>query len=177
MIELSSVLWLAVMLSGLLGFLRGWREEIQVMVIPIAYIYLLIQFDLFVRAIGFLANISTNVWFILHVIGFLGTTWYFGYRGHRIVDPRYGRFNSSASWLGALFGALNGWLLMGTFWYLMDIHEYPLTPYITAPSITSPSADAVWALPPVLFTGGISAGNPDFLLVVVLIAILIRFRA
>lgn len=178
MIELSSVMWLAVILSALLGFLRGWRAEVPVLVIPIAYIYVLLQFDSLIRAVGFLASISPYVWFILHVIGFFSTVWYFGYRGRRLIDDD-GRIklSSSASFLGALFGAVNGWLLMGTFWYLMDIHEYPLAPYITAPTLNSPSAEAIWMLPPVLFTGGIGSGNPDFLLVVGLFVLLLRVRS
>lgn len=176
MIELSSVLWLSVLLFGLLGFLRGWREEAPVFVVPLAYTYVLIQFDSFIRAYGFFANIDTYVWFVLHLIAFGSSVWYFGYRGHQFSDPQFGRFNSSASWLGALFGGVNGWLVVGTFWYLMDLHEYPLAPYITAPALGSPSAESVWALPAVLFTGGLGSGNPDFLLIIVIAAFLLRVR-
>lgn len=180
MIELSSVLWLAVMLSALLGFLRGWRAEVRVLFIPIAYIYALLQFDALIRSFSIFANFSSYVWFILHSVGFFVAVWYFGYRGRQLIDTENGRayvkLNSATSWLGALFGAVNGWLMMGTFWYLMDIHGYPLTPYITAPTLTSPSVDALWALPPVIFTGGLAGGNPDFLLIAALGVLVLRLR-
>lgn len=181
MIELSSVLWLAVMLSALLGFLRGWRSEVRVLFIPIAYIYVLLQLDALIRSFTLFANFSSYVWFVLHSVGFFTAVWYFGYRGRQLIDNEDGRYyvrlNSSASWLGALFGGLNGWLMMGTFWYLMDIHGYPLAPYITAPLLNSPSVQALWSLPPVIFTGGLSAGNPDFLLVTALGILVLRLRA
>jgi len=180
MIELSSVLWLVVMLSALLGFLRGWRAEVRVLFIPIGYIYVLLQFDALIRSFTILSGISAYIWFILHTVGFFTAVWYFGYRGRQLIATEGGRYyvrlNSSASWLGALFGAINGWLLMGTFWYLMDVHGYPLAPYITAPALNSPSIQALWALPPVIFTGGISAGNPDFLLVAALFVLVLRLR-
>jgi len=181
MIELSSVMWLAVMLSGLLGFLRGWRAEVRVLFIPIAYIYVLLQLDAIIRAFTLLVGVSSYVWFILHSVGFFVTVWYFGYRGRQLIDTEgeryYVRLNSSSSWLGALFGGINGWLMMGTFWYLMDVHGYPLAPYITAPGLNSPSVQALWALPPVIFTGGISAGNPDFLLIAALFVLAMRLRS
>ena len=101
---------------------------------------------------------------------------YYGYTLRQAPVDNQGRrlqikFNSSASWLGALFGAINGWLVAGTIWYLMDINEYPLSPFIIAPAINSPSADALGTLPVVLFTGGLSGGSVSFLLVVAIAAI------
>lgn len=72
-----------------------------------------------------------------------------------------------------LFGGINGWLIAGTAWFLMDINEYPLSPFIVAPSATSPTALALGMNPVVLLTGGLGGGAPTFLLIAALAALVL----
>lgn len=175
MIELSSLMWFTAVLTGIFGFLRGWRREVPVMAAGLLGIFLLIQADVLLRSIPFLSGTGREVTFAIQSILFLAMI-YVGYTiRHAPVDDQGRRvqlkLNSSASWLGLLFGAINGWLVAGTLWYLMDINEYPLSPFIIAPAIDSPSANALGTLPVILFTGGLNGGSVSFLLVVAIAAI------
>lgn len=174
MIELSSLMWFVALLTSVFGFLRGWRREVPVIAAALMGIFIILQIDVMLRAIPFIASTGREVSFSIQVLLF-SLMIYFGYTRRQAPVDNQGRrlhikFNSSASWLGALFGAINGWLVAGTIWYLMDINEYPLSPFIIAPAVNSPSADALGTLPVLLFTGGLSGGSVGFLLVVAIAA-------
>lgn len=175
MIELSSLMWFTAILTGIFGFLRGWRREVPVTATVLMSIFLLIQGDVLLRSIPFLSGMGREITFAIQLVLFLFAL-YYGYTSRVVTSDEQGRnvalrLNSSASFLGALFGAINGWLTMGTVWYLMDINEYPLSPFIIAPAVNSPSAGALGSLPAVLFTGGLNGGSVSFLLVVAIAAI------
>jgi hypothetical protein len=175
MIELSSLMWFVAILTAIFGFLRGWRREVPVIASALMGIFLLLQLDVLLRAIPFISGTGREITFSIQTILFMLII-YYGYTLRQAPVDNQGRrlqikFNSSASWLGALFGAINGWLVAGTIWYLMDINEYPLSPFIIAPAVNSPSADALGTLPVILFTGGLSGGSVSFLLVVAIAAI------
>ncbi|GIK30286.1 MAG: hypothetical protein IT298_14000 [Chloroflexi bacterium] len=177
MIELSSLMWLTALMAAVAGYLRGWRRETPVMVAALFGAYLLIQADVLLRSIPFLTGAGRELTFIVQ-IGIFGLIVYLGYgfrtaayyqRGRRVVF----KLNSAASWLGLLFGGINGWLIAGTAWFLMDINEYPLSPFIVAPSATSPTALALGMNPVVLLTGGLGGGAPTFLLIAALAALVL----
>ena len=175
MIELSSLMWFVAILTAIFGFLRGWRREVPVIASALMGIFLLLQLDVLLRSIPFISSTGRELTFSIQTILFMVII-YYGYTLRQAPVDNQGRrlqikFNSSASWLGALFGAINGWLVAGTIWYLMDINEYPLSPFIIAPAVNSPSADALGTLPVILFTGGLSGGSVSFLLVVAIAAI------
>ena len=96
---------------------------------------------------------------------------YIAYRNRSSTTRGKGRAISAESILGALVGFFNGYLIMGALWYFLDINEYPLDPLIIAPSITSPSAQNLAAMPMIVFSGGV-AGSGDFLAIVVIILLL-----
>jgi hypothetical protein len=56
--------------------------------------------------------------------------------------------------LGLVIGAVNGYLVFGSIWYYLDVTQYPLSPYITAPVPGSASAAMVSALPLVFLVQG-----------------------
>lgn len=175
MIELSSLMWFVAVLTAIFGFLRGWRREVPVIAASLLGIFLLLQADVLLRSIPFLSATGREVTFTIQVTLFMLVV-YIGYTLRQAPVNEQGyvvqiKFNSSASWLGLLFGAINGWLVAGTIWYLMDINEYPLSPFIIAPATDSPSAAALNSLPVVLFTGGLNGGSVGFLLVVAIAAI------
>ena len=73
--------------------------------------------------------------------------------------------------LGALAGGVNGYLIFGTIWYLLDINrlatgQYPLDPYIVAPIAGTPSAGTVPNLPLYLLTNNGANGDLLSLLVI-----------
>ena len=83
-----------------------------------------------------------------------------------------GRDTLQESVLGSLLGFLNGYLIWGTIWYFLDINQYPLTPWVIAPSPNSPSDNALSILPLVILGGG-PTGNGDLLAIAVIILFLI----
>ncbi len=168
-------MWFTAILTAVFGFLRGWRREVPVMAAALMGIFILIQADVLLRSVPFLSGTGREVTFAIQTLLFLLMI-YVGYTLRQAPVDDQGRrvqlkLNSSASWLGLLFGGINGWLVAGTVWYLMDINEYPLSPFIIAPAVNSPSANALGSLPVVLFTGGLSGGSVSFLLVVAIAAI------
>ncbi len=82
--------------------------------------------------------------------------------------------NLGAGILGAVVGFINGYILGGSIWYLLDINEYPLQQFVTAPALNSPSAQNINAIPLVLIGGGTS-GTGDLLAVLVILLLFIVF--
>jgi hypothetical protein len=80
--------------------------------------------------------------------------------------------------LGGLMGFVNGYLIMGTLWYFLDINRisdgnlYPLDPYVVAPPPGSPSAEVLSTLPLYVLGGG-PAGSGDLLALAVIALFLV----
>jgi hypothetical protein len=122
MISLVNVFWMYIILFAVIGFLRGWAKELLVgfaVVVAIAFNQLLERYALPDSMAGTLFWIRT---------GILAALVYFGYqtvisiarfqtagRRERLQDSLFGLF----------LGALNGYLVMGTFWSYWHEAEYP----------------------------------------------------
>jgi len=171
MIELSAVLVMMAIFFAIIGFLRGWNKEIVSTAGIVLGLFALFQFDALLRG-TLLANVSRDQVFWVQSGIFIAIV-FFAYQtrsimGSDIQRAREGRDNLQESVLGALLGALNGYLIWGSIWYFLDINEFPLAPYVVAPSPGSPSATTQNILPLVLLGGG-PGGNGDLLAVAVII--------
>ena len=171
MIELIALLFVMTILWGIFGFFRGLNRELIATAGIILAMFALFQFDTLLRN-TLLGGISTDQVFIIQSLIFIIIV-FFAYQtrtffGREVERGRDGRADSQNSVLGALVGALNGYLIWGTIWYFMDINEYPLSPYIIAPAPGSVSDQAQAALP-LVFLGGGPTGNGDLLAVLVII--------
>ena len=175
MMQLSAVLVMMAIFFAVIGFLRGWNKEIVSTAGIVLGLFALFQFDTILRG-TLLANVSRDQVFFVQTGIFVAIV-FFAYQTRSIMgadiarerrEERGGRDNLQESVLGALLGALNGYLIWGSIWYFMDINEYPLSPYIIAPSPGSPSATTQSILPLVLLGGG-PGGNGDLLAVAVII--------
>jgi hypothetical protein len=74
---------------------------------------------------------------------------FFGYETPslpRIAGPRFKRDNFRDSALGFILGAVNGYLIIGTLWALVDQAGYPFD-FVVAP-LTQNSMDMVLKMPP-----------------------------
>ncbi|MEP7289126.1 MAG: hypothetical protein ABI947_25515, partial [Chloroflexota bacterium] len=49
--------------------------------------------------------------------------------------------------LGFVVGGVNGYLIVGSIWYFLDVTAYPFAPFIIAPQPNSASAALVGSLP------------------------------
>lgn len=125
MISLTSVFWMYVILFAFIGFLRGWAKELLVgfaVIVAIAFNLLLEKYALPDSMTG-----ADMTLFWIRVI-ILAALVFFGYqtvisvarfqnagRRERLQDSLFGMF----------LGALNGYLVMGTFWSYWHAANYP----------------------------------------------------
>lgn len=171
MIQLSGVLWTMSIFFGIIGFLRGWNKEVISTAGIILGLFALFQFDSLIRG-TLLVNVSRDqVFFVQSVIFILIV--FFAYQTRQFSfggggGGGQGRDKLQSSVLGAILGAINGYLIWGTIWYFMDINEYPLAPLVIAPAPGSLSDQARDILPLVILGGG-PAGSGDFLAIAVII--------
>lgn len=170
MIELSAVLVMMSIFFAIIGFMRGWNREIVSTAGVVLGLFALFQFDALLRG-TLLANVNRDQVFLVQTAIFVAIV-YFAYQTRSVMGAdiarREGRDSLQESVLGALLGALNGYLVWGSIWYFMDINEYPLAPYVVAPSPGSASAQTQNILPLVLLGGGLG-GNGDLLAVAVIV--------
>jgi hypothetical protein len=171
MIELSAILVMMSIFFAMIGFMRGWNKEIVSTAGVVLGLFALFQFDTLLRG-TLLANVNRDQVFFVQAGIFIAIV-FFAYQTRSIMGAdleraREGRDSLQEGVLGALLGALNGYLIWGSIWYFMDINEYPLSPYVVAPAPGSPSAQTQNILPLVLLGGG-PGGNGDLLAIAVII--------
>ena len=130
MVSLNILFTIFLVLFGIIGAVRGLRKELVVIVSGILALFI-IQ-EVLPRLLGDLSG--TKVLFldliVLFVCGFLG---YQTPAFRRFAES--GRFNRDTPMemiLGAVFGALNGYWLVGSAWYFIDKAGYPFS-WIVAP--------------------------------------------
>lgn len=186
MIQLSAVLWAGSIFFAFVGFSRGLSKEMISLSGIVLGLFALHQFDNLVRGV-LLANLPADQKFYIQSILFLLVV-FFAYQTRALVGAEAararapgspeGRDNLQASVLGGIIGFLNGYLILGTIWYFLDINRlaasnlYPLDPYVVAPVSGSPSAEAVSTLPLYVLAGG-PTGSGDLLALAVIVLFLI----
>lgn len=165
MVELYSMMWIVGAFTALLGFMRGWNQEILVTFAAVMASFLLFQVDSLLR--GTLLSVFHRDQVFIIQAGLFLIVVYMAYKQRFDFGiPRH-REGLQSGILGAIMGFVNGYLIMGMLWYYLDINEYPLSPLITAPSPNSPSAQALSSIPIVVFSGGVT-GSGDFLALIVI---------
>ncbi|XWX02703.1 hypothetical protein VZO05_09295 [Aggregatilineales bacterium SYSU G02658] len=173
MVELYSMMWIFALAFGIIGFLRGWNQELVATGGLLLAMFAILQFDNATRGLLFFTLPREQIFLIeLAILLFITFTVYQN-RELRGVQAR-ARNNLGAGVLGAVVGFLNGYLLGGGIWYLLDINEYPFQQFITAPAVNSPSAQNINTIPLVLVGGGAS-GTGDLLAVIVIVMLFIVF--
>ena len=173
MIQLVGVLWLLAIFFSIIGFLRGVNKEVISMSGIILGLFALFQFDQYIR-FTLLTNVTLTQVFLFQSGIFIGIV-FFAYQTRALGLAQGGdggRDNLQSSVLGAILGLINGYLIWGSLWYFMDINQYPLAPYVIAPSPGSPSDQALAMLPLVILGGG-PGGTGDFLAIAVIVLFLI----
>jgi uncharacterized membrane protein required for colicin V production len=136
MVSLSFVFWMFVVLFGIIGGMRGWAKELLVtfsVILALTFSTLLEHYVPFIRDVLQKDNVVGLFW-LRTIILFLVV--FFGYQ-----TPHLSRFAAKMTrekfqdiLLGAILGAINGYLVAGTIWYYMADASYPFTNVITAPS-------------------------------------------
>ncbi len=171
MIQVYSMLWITAIFFAIIGGIRGWSKELVSLAGIILALFALFQFDALLRGIV-LASVPGDQAFFVQIIIF-GVIVYFAYRTRGGAGDRGpNRSRTQDAILGALLGAVNGYLMWGAIWYFLDINQYPFSPLVIAPAPGSISDQNLGTIPLVLL-GGATGGSTQILTVVVILLFLL----
>lgn len=175
MISMGTFFWLMVAFFALIGTLRGWTKEIIATSGLVLSLFALNQFGfLLISLLGAAADVSTNPvdmtsirrqqFYILASVHLIIA--FFSYQGPAFAGRRLGdrlrvRDSLQDKVLGALVGALNGYLIIGTLWTFLEYQvgaggyvklpigePYPFDPIaLVRPGVESPLLSLIDKLP------------------------------
>ncbi len=128
MIAIYHVFWMFVLIFAVIGAMRGWAKEMLVMfsvLTAIALNYLLERFAKDYMIFMQDPTSTTLFWFRFAILMILV---FFGYQTVNISKfaPRVRREKIQDSVLGFVFGAVNGYGIVGTVWFYIYETEYAL---------------------------------------------------
>ncbi len=150
MIQLSSVLWLAIFTFAVIGYLRGFDKELVAAAGVLLALFTLVQFNEFFTSLTSSSDNPLRSLFYLQAVILLVVTFFAYQTPPGRLSMRTGRFAGrdvmQNKMLGALAGGFNGYLVFGSLWYFLATKGYPIE-QITAPQVDSASAGLVENLP------------------------------
>ena len=171
MIQLASLMWAFAIFFAVMGFLRGWTKELIGTAGTVLGLFAIFQFDSLFRGTIFVALTPDQVFLVQSGI-FLAIV-FVAYQTQTLVgDGRRGSDRFQNGILGGIVGFFNGYLVAGTLWYFLDINEYPLEQFVTAPAADAQNLAALNTMPIVILSGGVN-GTGDFLAVAVIILLFV----
>ena len=146
MVSLIFLFWMYVILFAVIGGMRGWAKEILVTFSVILAIFIISVLELFVPFVRDALTGIAQFWFRSAILIALV---FFGYQGPNIPrlagTNRFVRERLQDILLGIFLGAVNGFLIFGSFWYFMDMAKYPFA-LIAAPDSTTALGQAALAM-------------------------------
>jgi uncharacterized membrane protein required for colicin V production len=136
-----------VALFAVIGGMRGWAKEILVsfsVILALTLTTLLDHYVPFVRDVLAVENKALYFWLRTIILCALV---FFGYQTPNIsrFAPKMTREKFQDILLGAVLGALNGYLIAGTIWFYLHDAVYPFN-LITPPDANTPIGKAALAL-------------------------------
>lgn len=145
MVGLNVLLWVFIALFGIIGYARGYKRELLVTSSVILTLYMITILEAYVPFIRdtLVPNPQGSIfWMRLAIFGFLI---FFGYQTPTIPrvnqNERFHIRNPQDAIIGLVVGALNGYLLFGTFWYYLDVSGYPI-PFISSPELIAVAGES-----------------------------------
>jgi hypothetical protein len=158
-IELAAVFWIFVLMFGIIGLMRGWTKEILVTASIVLALFVMEElgnyvFDVMVPSD--LAQIAADPETPLRRLVMLRAAillliTFFGYQGPLVVAFTTRRTlrpgeTLQESLLGLMIGGVNGYLVIGTLWWWLQVHQYPF-PWVTPPGVENISFEYLRFLP------------------------------
>jgi uncharacterized membrane protein required for colicin V production len=133
MISLIFAFWVFVILFAIIGAMRGWAKELLVTFSTILAIFIVIIMERFVPFVTNFAESATPAvgapmdFWIRSLLMIVFT--FFGYqtpRFPRIQTAKLARERVQDIILGALVGAINGYMIVGSLWFFLHQIKYQL---------------------------------------------------
>jgi len=126
MMPLSTVLWGFVLIFGLMGALRGWAKEILVLFSIVVALSMRLIFSTYVPFIKDILNRPAIEQFYIYttLIIFMAIAGYAGPVVSARLAGKAAREKLQDILLGFVVGAFNGYLIVGTIWYLLHRANY-----------------------------------------------------
>lgn len=174
MISLVVVFGMFVIAAAIIGAMRGQKKEVLVAVSVILALFLISLLESASFVSDLFKNKSTGQFWMRTAI-LIGLT-IFGYQTPNLgtLAGRTKRGKAIDVLLGLLFGALNGYLVVGTLWYFLDYTGYVFD-YVTKPNADTSAGklavELIKVLPPALLKGKLmyAAVGLAFVFVIVVI--------
>lgn len=136
MMSLTAVFWMWIITFTIIGGMRGWAKEVLVTFAMVLALFLNTLLELYVPGLSAaLASQSPRAQFVVKVALLLLLV-FFGYESPAlsgVVQAKVRREKFQDVALGAVLGALNGYMVIGTIWYYLDFTGYPL-PQVLPPA-------------------------------------------
>ena len=133
MVTLDFVFYMFVVLAAIVGALRGWAKELLVAFSVILAIFVLTVLETFV---GFFseylaANGPTAKFWASSLVVFVLALAGYQTPNIRALAQSAVREKFQDSLLGAILGAVNGYLIIGSIWFYLDQAGYPFSYFIS----------------------------------------------
>jgi len=130
MLSLTVAFWIMIILFALVGAMRGWTREVIVTSALILALFIINQFMAVAFSFFGWDNSVTppdpqRRWEFFVMSSFMIAIGFFGYQGPTLARSRVGdkltrHDNLQDKVLGAIVGAVNGWLLIGSIWCFLE---------------------------------------------------------
>lgn len=135
MISIVSFFWMCVILFAFIGWMRGWAKELLVTFSAILALGLIFILRQYIPVIKDMAPDDVTLFWVQTII--LVTMVYFGYQTVISIPhltSRAAREKVQDSLFGGILGGFNGYLIVGSILYYLNMANYPFEKFITKPT-------------------------------------------
>lgn len=150
MISISVIFWLFITLFGLIGIMRGWAKEVLVSFSGVLALFIIDIFSGFINGIfdvNTQSGAENTFWFLSAIVILMA---FFGYQTPRFgfIGNKTNRERLTEAVLGALFGGVNAYLIVGSIWsFLARANYFPELSMVIPPLADDPFL-VTFPLPP-----------------------------
>ncbi|HSA99873.1 MAG TPA: CvpA family protein [Anaerolineales bacterium] len=134
MMSIVYIFWMFVIIFGLIGWMRGWAKELLVsfsVILALALNHVLRRYIPLAQA---LPETDVSLFWVRVII--LLVLVYFGYQTVISIPhlaSKAARERLQDTLFGAILGAINGYLVVGTILFYMHVADYPFEKVISKP--------------------------------------------
>ena len=155
MITISFFFWFLILLFAIIGAMRGWAKEMLVsfsLVMALFVMQIGLTYIGPVKKLWDAMNGTTQFYAASLVMVLFAISGYHTPNAQGVGKRLSGSGGSPKNWLqgamlGGVLGAGNGYLLVGTIWFFLNMAKYPVPDWVlTPPTQGTPAGDAALKL-------------------------------